>query len=75
MAALCHLDTSKWNADHPSFEMVHTHPGGAPVCHIVPYAHLPYRCEGGQRLSQQGSEVPPVYLLALIDAPVTLATG
>jgi hypothetical protein len=43
MAALCHLDTSRWNADHPSFEMVHTHPGGAPVCHIVPYAHLPYR--------------------------------
>jgi hypothetical protein len=40
MAAICHLDTSKWNAKHPSFKMLHTYPGGAPVCHFMPYAHL-----------------------------------
>ncbi|KAJ1266252.1 hypothetical protein BS78_08G136700 [Paspalum vaginatum] len=40
MAALCHRDTSNWNPAHPAFETLHTKPGGAPVCHFMPYANL-----------------------------------
>ncbi|KAK3131011.1 hypothetical protein QOZ80_6BG0500930 [Eleusine coracana subsp. coracana] len=40
MAAFSHLDTSKWNPDHPAFEILHTKPGATPVCHFMPYAHL-----------------------------------
>ncbi|XP_062202790.1 protein RAFTIN 1B-like [Phragmites australis] len=40
MAALCHRDTSNWNPAHPAFEMLGTQPGGAPVCHFMPYANL-----------------------------------
>ncbi|KAJ1265703.1 hypothetical protein BS78_08G096100 [Paspalum vaginatum] len=40
MAAICHLDTSKWNPEHPAFKMLHTQPGGAPVCHYMLYASL-----------------------------------
>ncbi|CAL4905333.1 unnamed protein product [Urochloa decumbens] len=40
MAAICHLDTSDWDPAHPAFKLLHTHPGGAPVCHFLPYANL-----------------------------------
>lgn len=40
MAALCHLDTSKWDPDHVAFKILHTQPGDMPVCHFMPYAHL-----------------------------------
>ncbi|CAN6361729.1 unnamed protein product [Urochloa humidicola] len=40
MAAICHLDTSDWDPAHPAFKMLHTRPGGAPVCHFLPYANL-----------------------------------
>jgi hypothetical protein len=40
MATLCHRDTSNWNPAHPAFNMLHTKPGGAPVCHFMPYANL-----------------------------------
>ncbi|XP_062201839.1 protein RAFTIN 1A-like [Phragmites australis] len=40
MVALCHRDTSNWNPAHPAFEMLGTQPGGAPVCHFMPYANL-----------------------------------
>ncbi|TVU01063.1 hypothetical protein EJB05_53496, partial [Eragrostis curvula] len=35
MLAFCHLDTSGWNPAHPAFEVLHTKPGGAPVCHFT----------------------------------------
>nr|CAB3462549.1 unnamed protein product [Digitaria exilis] len=40
MAALCHRDTSSWNPAHPAFEVLETKPGGAPVCHFMPYANM-----------------------------------
>jgi hypothetical protein len=40
MAAICHLDTSNWQKAHPAFEMVHTQPGGVPVCHFMSYGNL-----------------------------------
>ncbi|KAL6841123.1 hypothetical protein ACP4OV_029092 [Aristida adscensionis] len=40
MQALCHLDTSNWNPAHPAFEILHTHPGGSPVCHLIPNGNL-----------------------------------
>ncbi|CAL4897991.1 unnamed protein product [Urochloa decumbens] len=40
LVAVCHHDTSRWNPAHPAFEVLHTRPGGAPVCHLMPYANL-----------------------------------
>ncbi|TVU02854.1 hypothetical protein EJB05_51640, partial [Eragrostis curvula] len=40
MLAYCHMDTSSWNPAHPAFEVLHTSPGGSPVCHFMPYADL-----------------------------------
>jgi hypothetical protein len=40
MAAVCHLDTSDWNPGHPAFLILHSQPGGAPVCHFLPYANM-----------------------------------
>ncbi|KAL6623468.1 hypothetical protein ACP70R_033347 [Stipagrostis hirtigluma subsp. patula] len=40
MVVLCHLDTSYWNPAHPAFEILHTVPGGEPVCHLMQYASL-----------------------------------
>ncbi|CAL4905336.1 unnamed protein product [Urochloa decumbens] len=40
MAAICHVDTSDWDLAHPAFKMLHTRPGGAPVCHFMSYASL-----------------------------------
>lgn len=40
MVAVCHLDTSNWSPAHPAFETLNLRPGGAPVCHFMPYADL-----------------------------------
>lgn len=40
MAAMCHVDTCDWNPGHPAFLMLGSRPGGAPVCHFLPYANL-----------------------------------
>lgn len=40
MAAICHLDTSAWDPEHPAFQALNTKPGAEPVCHFMPYAHL-----------------------------------
>ncbi|KQJ98849.1 protein RAFTIN 1B [Brachypodium distachyon] len=40
LAAVCHTDTSLWNPDHVSFQLLATKPGGAPVCHLMPYGHV-----------------------------------
>ncbi|KAJ1266057.1 hypothetical protein BS78_08G121700 [Paspalum vaginatum] len=40
MATICHLNTSNWDPEHPAFKMLHTQPGGAPVCHSISYASL-----------------------------------
>eukprot|EP00258_Populus_trichocarpa_P007940 XP_002313055.2 BURP domain protein USPL1 [Populus trichocarpa] len=33
---VCHMDTSKWDPDNPSFRVLKIKPGTAPVCHIFP---------------------------------------
>ncbi|KAL3722523.1 hypothetical protein ACJRO7_034835 [Eucalyptus globulus] len=38
--AVCHLDTSQWNPDHPSFRVLGIEPGAAPVCHFFPADNL-----------------------------------
>ncbi|CAN6347735.1 unnamed protein product [Urochloa humidicola] len=40
LAAICHLDTSQWSPDYPAFEILHTQPGSAPVCHFLQYSDL-----------------------------------
>jgi hypothetical protein len=40
MVAVCHLDTSDWDPVHPAFKMMRSRPGGAPVCHFLPYANM-----------------------------------
>ncbi|CAN1324459.1 BURP domain protein USPL1 [Linum perenne] len=34
--ALCHMDTSKWDRDNPSFRVLNIEPGKGPVCHFFP---------------------------------------
>ncbi|KAI6701217.1 hypothetical protein NL676_015541 [Syzygium grande] len=38
--AVCHLDTSQWNRDHPSFRVLGVEPGTVPVCHFFPADNL-----------------------------------
>lgn len=40
IATVCHTDTSLWNPEHVSFKLLGTKPGGAPVCHLMPYGHI-----------------------------------
>nr|BAM13311.1 RAFTIN 1 [Oryza punctata] len=40
VATVCHTDTSRWNPEHVSFKLLGTKPGGAPVCHLMPYGHI-----------------------------------
>jgi len=40
MVAVCHLDTASWSLAHRAFETLNLRPGGAPVCHFMPYADL-----------------------------------
>ncbi|TVU02833.1 hypothetical protein EJB05_51619, partial [Eragrostis curvula] len=42
MLAFCHLDTASWNTAHPAFEVLHTKPGCAPVCHFMSYGNLAF---------------------------------
>ncbi|KAI5402515.1 hypothetical protein KIW84_050220 [Lathyrus oleraceus] len=39
-AAICHMDTSKWDADHVAFRVLNTRPGKSPVCHFFPSDNL-----------------------------------
>ncbi|KAF8032295.1 hypothetical protein BT93_D1268 [Corymbia citriodora subsp. variegata] len=38
--AVCHMDTSQWNHDHPSFRVLGIEPGTTPVCHFFPADNL-----------------------------------
>lgn len=38
--AICHMDTSQWEPDHPSFRVLGIEPGASPVCHILPQDSL-----------------------------------
>ncbi|PAN36000.1 hypothetical protein PAHAL_6G249900 [Panicum hallii] len=40
VATVCHTDTSRWNPEHVSFKLLGTKPGGAPICHLMPYGHI-----------------------------------
>ncbi|TVU05357.1 hypothetical protein EJB05_48516 [Eragrostis curvula] len=40
VATVCHTDTSRWNPEHLSFKLLGTKPGGAPICHLMPYGHI-----------------------------------
>ncbi|CAO2162896.1 unnamed protein product [Urochloa humidicola] len=40
VATVCHTDTSRWNPEHVSFKLLGIKPGGAPVCHLMPYGHI-----------------------------------
>ncbi|KAK3140166.1 hypothetical protein QOZ80_5AG0396970 [Eleusine coracana subsp. coracana] len=42
LLAFCHMDTSGWNPAHPAFEVLHTRPGGSPVCHFTTYGSLAF---------------------------------
>ncbi|EXB63591.1 hypothetical protein L484_026930 [Morus notabilis] len=39
-AAVCHMDTSRWDRDHVSFRVLGTEPGSSPVCHFFPSDNL-----------------------------------
>ncbi|KAF7052076.1 hypothetical protein CFC21_060230 [Triticum aestivum] len=39
VAAICHTDTSHWDAEHFSFKVLGTKPGDGPICHYLPYGH------------------------------------
>ncbi|KAK7409838.1 hypothetical protein VNO78_00191 [Psophocarpus tetragonolobus] len=39
-AAICHMDTSKWDPDHVSFRVLKLKPGTSPVCHFFPPDNL-----------------------------------
>ncbi|CAL2234839.1 unnamed protein product [Prunus armeniaca] len=32
---ICHLDTSEWNPEHVSFQIVNVKPGTIPICHFI----------------------------------------
>lgn len=39
-AAICHMDTSKWDPNHVAFQVLKTEPGKSPVCHFFPEDNL-----------------------------------
>ncbi|WVZ18776.1 hypothetical protein V8G54_006098 [Vigna mungo] len=39
-AAICHMDTSKWDRDHVSFRVLKVEHGTSPVCHFFPSDNL-----------------------------------
>ncbi|KAJ1427445.1 BURP domain [Sesbania bispinosa] len=39
-AAICHMDTSKWDPDHVAFRVLKVEPGTSPVCHFFPSDNL-----------------------------------
>ncbi|CAN7029437.1 hypothetical protein IGI04_029622 [Brassica rapa subsp. trilocularis] len=38
--AVCHMDTSMWNADHVAFKVLKIEPRSAPVCHFFPLDNI-----------------------------------
>ena len=38
--AVCHTDTSKWNAKHLAFQVLKVKPGSVPICHFLPEDHV-----------------------------------
>jgi hypothetical protein len=38
--AVCHMDTSMWNADHVAFKVLKVEPRSAPVCHFFPLDNI-----------------------------------
>ncbi|XP_071726148.1 BURP domain-containing protein BNM2A-like [Rutidosis leptorrhynchoides] len=34
--AVCHMNTTMWDADHVAFRVLGGHPGSSPVCHFLP---------------------------------------
>ncbi|XP_076922740.1 BURP domain-containing protein BNM2A-like [Bidens hawaiensis] len=38
--AVCHMNTSLWDADHVAFRVLGGHPGSSPVCHFLPIDNL-----------------------------------
>lgn len=53
LAAVCHLSTSNWNPTYLAFEILHTRPGGAPVCHFMGYANLVFGKKAAKTLLSQ----------------------
>ncbi|KAI4974405.1 hypothetical protein ZWY2020_047685 [Hordeum vulgare] len=51
VAAICHTDTSHWDAEHFSFKVLGTKPGDGPVCHYLPYGHNVWVNKEANRLS------------------------
>lgn len=39
-AAVCHMDTSRWDLDHVSFQVLKIEPRSSPVCHFFPADNL-----------------------------------
>lgn len=39
-AAVCHMDTSRWDRDHAAFSVLKIEPGTSPVCHFFPADNL-----------------------------------
>ncbi|KAL8540251.1 hypothetical protein ACS0TY_001729 [Phlomoides rotata] len=44
-AAVCHLDTSRWDPENPAFGVLGTVPGALPVCHYFHPDNLASRCK------------------------------
>ncbi|KAL0654841.1 hypothetical protein Bca4012_075425 [Brassica carinata] len=38
--AVCHMNTSMWNADHVAFKVLKIEPRSAPVCHFFPLDNI-----------------------------------
>ncbi|KAE8682665.1 BURP domain-containing protein 5 [Hibiscus syriacus] len=38
--AVCHTDTSAWNAKHLAFQILKVEPGTIPICHFLPQDHI-----------------------------------
>ncbi|KNA12070.1 hypothetical protein SOVF_129260 [Spinacia oleracea] len=38
--SVCHLDTSQWSPNHPSFQVLGLKPGSSPICHFFPADNL-----------------------------------
>ncbi|GKU87132.1 hypothetical protein SLEP1_g1581 [Rubroshorea leprosula] len=38
--AVCHTDTSAWNAKHLAFQVLKVKPGTFPICHFLPQDHI-----------------------------------
>nr|CAB3471497.1 unnamed protein product [Digitaria exilis] len=73
VAAICHLDTSDWTPTHPVFKALDTKPGGAPVCHFIPYGHLVFG--NNRQQAAQGSTTTTLLMKRSIDDLLQTAAG